>query len=63
MAKLDKQEKEWRAEDDARTIKRHAEIIGDEERYQMAKDYIIKEAEKAAAALKIADSYKQSGLI
>lgn len=57
------QEKQWRAEDDARTITRHAEILADKERYTMAKKHIEDQAAKAAAGLKIMEDYKKSGLM
>lgn len=48
---LSKQEKVWRAEDDARTLTRYAEIVADNERLTMAQDFLEKEAEKISSVL------------
>ena len=56
--RMSKEEKEWQAESDARTITRYGEIMNDTDRLDAAKNHIAKEAEKAAAALKAMQDYK-----
>ena len=49
--RLSQQEMQWRAEDDARTIKRYIEIQGDSERVMRANDILESEQKAINAAL------------
>ena len=60
VKKLSQKEKEWRAEDDARTLKYYEEVVADAERYEMAKKVLEREAKNIASAL---DGEKANGII
>ena len=52
MAKLSVQEKQWRAEDDARTLTRYQQIVSDKSRMSAANKALNKQIKEAEAGLK-----------
>lgn len=52
MAKLSAQEKQWRAEDDARTLLRYQQIVDDKSRMSAANKALNKQIKEAKASLK-----------
>lgn len=52
MAKLSAQEKQWRAEDDARTLSRYQQIMSDKSRMNAANKALNKQIKEAEASLK-----------
>lgn len=58
---LSKQEKDWRAEDDARTLTRYAEVVADNERLTMAQAFLEKQVNNIASMLE--QTTKARGII
>jgi hypothetical protein len=61
MAKMSKEEKQWQAESDARTLARYQEIMADNKRRTAASKWAKSEAarlEKSANAMKLASGGK-----
>lgn len=58
MAKLSVDEKRWRAEDDARTLKRYAEIQNDPSRLSEANKVISKELNSLSSVAKLTGAKK-----
>ena len=55
MAKMTTREKQWRLEDDARTLRSYAGLQSDEARFKAAADAIAKEQEQLNKALALSD--------
>lgn len=49
MPKISKEEKQWRAECDARTLAEYQEILSDKSRLRMAKTQAAKQAKELSA--------------